>query len=224
MSDFGSDPDGSGFNAISKEYKASPTIENYVRLRRQYPEGEVEIAMSGGIEFLYSQEEELRSHGLDPETVEGFLYADMKAQAELSLCLLEKLIERKKIQKSGETHIVSRKKAISDTLVNYLIASALDGLSWSDNLKISRELIVLIKYQLGSPTSQYEIEEEKREQRREAEWIAMNILAEGRTPTYREIGRALGVQASTVMRWFPKGNFIADMKSFKGSVKEVSRR
>jgi len=70
VTDFGSDPGESGFNAITKEYKASPTIENYVRLRRQHPEGEIEIATSGGMEFLFSQKKELLSHSLDPNLIE----------------------------------------------------------------------------------------------------------------------------------------------------------
>jgi hypothetical protein len=122
MSDFGGEPGTSGFNQFTKQYKASPTIENYVRLRRQYPDAEIEIATTGGIKFLFSQEKELLSYGINARTVTGVLDADPDAHAELSLKLLELLIKRQKIEKSGATHIVSRKKAISDTFVNYLIA------------------------------------------------------------------------------------------------------
>jgi hypothetical protein len=117
-----------GFNEITKEYRASPTIENYVRLRRQYPHIPLEIGTTGGIEFLFAMEEELRSHGIDLSVVEVAMDADGAAQAELSLVLLELIIERQKRQKNGETHIVSRNKVISDTLVNYLIAACLDAL------------------------------------------------------------------------------------------------
>ena len=94
MTDFGIQPGTSGFNKITKQYKASPTIENYVRLRRQCPDAEIEIATTGGIEFLFVQEKELLSYGINPRTVTGVLDADLDAQAELSLKLLE-LVDRK---------------------------------------------------------------------------------------------------------------------------------
>src|SRR5271155_2556694 len=112
MSDFGSDPDGSGFNAISKEYKASHTIENYVRLRRQRPNEEIEISTSGGIEFVFNFESDLRDLGFDPGLICGLLDADPEVQAEISLQLLEMLLERAKLEKSGATHVVSRGKSI----------------------------------------------------------------------------------------------------------------
>jgi hypothetical protein len=140
----------------------------------------------------------------------------------MSLLLLERVIERDNIQRSGETHVVSRKKAISDTLVNYLIGTALDWMSWNDELEISRELIVLIKHQLGTLSSQYEIEQVREERRSQALTVAMQILAKGQTPTYRKVGSALGVQASTIMRWFPDRDFIAEVKAFAGMVESLS--
>ncbi len=221
MSDFGGEPDTSGFNEFTKQYKASPTIENYVRLRRQYPDAEIEIATTGGIEFLFAQEKELLSYGINPRTVTGVLDSDLKAQAELSLKLMELLIERQKIEKSGATHIVSRKKAISDTFVNYLIAKSLNSLSWNDELEITRELIVLIKHQLGTISSHYEVEEDKRTKRNQARFIAAQIAAKGETPTYRKIGRILGIQASTVMRWFPDSSFISEAKALAEDLKHI---
>ena len=114
------------------------------------------------LNFCFPKQKKLRSHGLDPNLIEGFIIGEIESQPEVSLLLLELLIDRDRIQKSGATHVVSRKKAISDRLVNYLIVSALDGMSWTDQMLISRELIVLIKHQLGSPTSEYEIDEERR--------------------------------------------------------------
>jgi hypothetical protein len=221
MSGFGSEPGESGFNKFTKEYKASPTIENYVRLRREFPNQEIEIATTGGIEFLFAYETELRSVGIEPREVTGVLDADPEAHAALSLKLLGLLIDRREEQKTGGTHLVSRKKVVSDTLVNYLIGAALDSLSWNDELEISRELIVLIKHQLGCVSSHYETGEEKREKRRAALLIGAQIAANGETPTYRRIGQALGVQASTVMRWFPDNSFISEMKTLGEACRQI---
>jgi hypothetical protein len=220
MSQFGTESGNRGFNDLTREYKKSPTIENYVRLRREQPEGEVEISTTGALEFLSAQEKDLRSLGVDPNVVIGLFDADLGAPAEISLLLIQKIIERDNLHKSGETHIVSRKKVVSDTLINYLIGRALDGMSWTDNLEITRELIVLIKQQLGTLTSQYEIEQERLIRRSGARWIAAQLLNQGKTPTYRNIGRVLGVQASTVMRWFPDGDFIAEAEKFAGFIRK----
>ena len=220
MSQFGTQPGKRGFNDLTKEYKKSPTVENYVRLRREHPKGEVEISTTGGVEFFSAQEKDLRSQGLDPNLVIRLFDADLEAQAEISLLLLQKIIERDNLHKSGETHIVSRKKVVSDTLINYLIGCALDGMCWTDNLDITRELIVLIKQQLGTLTSQYEIGQKQLNRRSEATWIAAQLLNQGKTPTYRNIGRILEVQASTVMRWFPDGDFVAEAEKTAGFIRK----
>ena len=138
-----------------------------------------------------------------------------------SLLLLEMIVERNNIEKSGETHVVSRKTAVSDSLINYLIAATLDGMSWNDELEISRELIVLIKHQLGALNSKVETELDTHKNKINATWIAAQILVAGKTPTYRMIGRAFGVQASTVMRWFPDGNFMSEAKKLVPVVRDL---
>jgi hypothetical protein len=219
ISSFGSEPGKGGFNELSKQYKAQPTIEHYVQLRQQHPDGEIEIATAGGIEFLFSQESELLSHGIKPRLFTGVLDANPVDHAEFSLVLLELIIKRNEEEKKG-THIVSRKKAISDTLVNYLIAEALDSLSWNDSMEISRELIVLIKHQLGCNTSHYEAEENKKKKITDAKFVAIQIMAQGKRPTYRQIGRVLGVQPSTVMRWFPDGTFMSEVADMAMLIKD----
>jgi hypothetical protein len=213
--------DAPSFNEITREYQSSPTIENYVRLRRKYPHIPPQIGTTGEIEFVFAMAEDLLSFGIDPSLVEGAMEADKAAQAELSLVLLELIIERQKRQKDGETHIVSRKKVISDTFVNYLIATCLDALDWNQDLAISPELAVLLKHQLGPITSRYESEEDKRQKQHEAMMVALQIAANGETPSYRKIAHAMGVEATTVMRWFRDQSFISEAKTFVGVIKEL---
>jgi len=212
----------SGFNEITKEYQASPTIENYVRLRRKYPLVPLEIATSGGLEFFFLHEDELRLHGIDPYLVVGAMDADLAAQAELSLVLLELIIERQKKEKEGETHIVRCGNAISDALINYLIGTCLDALDWNHEMEISRELIVLLKHQIGVVGSDYDSQLKKREQRQRAIWIAAQIVARGGVPSYRKIGRIMDVEASTVKRWFPNGEMISEAKALLDQVADLN--
>jgi len=49
---------------------------------------------------------------------------------------------------------------------------------------------------------------------------AIKIACEGKEPSYRAIGKAVGVNATTVMRWFPDGTFIEEAKKIYRLVKE----
>lgn len=77
----------------------------------------------------------------------------------------------------------------------------------------------MIKYQLGPISSDYELQLKKQEQRKEAVWIAAEIAADGGTPSYRKVGSIMGVEASTVMRWFSDENMIAEEIALSQSIK-----
>jgi hypothetical protein len=51
--------------------------------------------------------------------------------------------------------------------------------------------------------------------------VALQIAANGETPSYRKIAHAMGVEATTVMRWFPDQSFISEAKTFVGVIKEL---
>jgi hypothetical protein len=51
MNGFGADKNG-GFNGFSEAYKKDPSIENYVKLLRESPDAEIDIAVFGGMEPL----------------------------------------------------------------------------------------------------------------------------------------------------------------------------
>ena len=202
MADFGGEQGKPGYNKVSLEYKSFPSIETYVRLRREYPKEELEIATTAGLDFVFAYEDELKSNGIEPKLFTKALDADLEAQAELALDVMVHLISRNETEKTGAPHLVSRKKAISDAFVNYLIGVALDALSWTDQLTITRELIVLIKHQLGALTSHYIDDLEIRNKKFRARWIAGLLIRKGERPSLRKIAKCLGVQASTVKRWF----------------------
>jgi hypothetical protein len=196
-----------GFNESTKLYKANPTIENYTELRNSKPSEEIEIKTSQGIEFVFKFQQELDEIGIDPRLVCKCLDADENAQSELSILLLKKLIERSRLINSGETHVVSRNSAVSDVFVNYLIGECLDALSWNDNLYISRDLIVLIKHQLGIEKNTIYEEVEKQNSAHYAELIGAQLISRGIEPSFRRVADIMGVSPSTVKRWFPDGDF-----------------
>ena len=206
MSGYGSDQDG-GYNAFSKTYKNNPSLEHYVQLRRENPDAEIEVSVIGGMEQLFFMEPELRKYGFDPALVASVMDADPEAISELSLQLMEKMIEAESKSRSGETHLARRGLAVPDKLINWLIACMLDGLSWNDELYIPRDVIVLIRERLGGSNPEYEQASHAHEMRWNAIVIGGQLLAQGTKPSFRMLAKAFGVAPSTVKRWFPNGEF-----------------
>jgi hypothetical protein len=201
---FGSE-EGGGFNEITKDYKANPTIENYVRLRRADPHAEIEVSVIGGFESMFYMRDELERHGIDPDLLGGILDAGQDAISEISLRLMERMIEARQIEQSGETHLIRRGKAIPEKLIDWVICCSLDALSWNNDVTIPRDLIVLIRERLGGSSPQYEQEGRIRHNKSNAELIAGQLKARGVVPTFKILGQALGVAPSTVKRWFEPG-------------------
>lgn len=206
MVGYGSKDDGE-FNEPTRSYKKDPSIEKYVALRRADPAAEIEVGVIGGIEQLFFMEKELRKFGFDPAIVASVLDADPEAISELSLQIMERMIEAGDLAKAGQTHLTRRGLAIPDKLVNWLINCMLDGLSWNDDLHIPRDLIVLIRERLGGSNPEYEQASDAHQQRRAAIIIGGQLKAKGIKPSFRMLAKFLDVSPSTVMRWFPDGDF-----------------
>ncbi len=211
----------SGFRGLSKEFKANPTIENYVRLRRESPDEIIEIGISSGIEWLFANEETLRNFNIDPEIVAGTLDADDDAISELSLILLERIIERKNDEKAGGTHLASRGVAISDSLVNFLINMMLDSIEWNDEYLLNRDLIVLIRNQIGGEYTSWDRSQKTHDLRLSAIWLAAQMIIDGKEPSYRNIAKQLGVNVTTVSRWFSDTNLRDEGEKFAKSFSQM---
>ena len=196
-----------GFNKLTRAYKNDPSIENYLKLRRRYPKAEIEIAVLGGIEPLFYMEPELRRYGIAPDLVAGVMDADPIAISEISLFLMEKIIEARTLSRAGESQLSRRGRAIPDKLVDWLINCSLEALSWNDDLHIPRDLIVLIRERLGGSNPEYRQAAIAHEKKGNAALIAGQLKARGIKPTYKLLGSALDVAPSTVKRWFQPGEF-----------------
>lgn len=215
MSQYGSDEAG-GYSALSKTYKKNPSIELYVKLRRQNPDAEIEVSIIGGMEQLFFLGPELKKYGFDPSIVVSVMDANQKAMSELSLQLMEKMLEAKKLARSGKTHLSRRGLAVPDKLINWLTACMLDALSWNDDLYIPRDLIVLIRERLGGSNPEYEKASHANEMRWAAITIGAQLQASGIKPSFRTLARILNVAPSTVKRWFPNNDFAHEVERLLG--------
>jgi hypothetical protein len=184
--------------SISREFKANPTIEHYVRLRRENPDVQIEPSIYGGIDHAYELESLLEGFGIDIRLYVSTLDADEAAICELSLQLLENMILAQALERQGGTHLASRQKVIPDHLIDWLVCCMLDSLSWNDSLDIPRDLIVLIRSRLIKGESTIEKLVEVRSKKFDAEMIAGQLIM----PSFRLVAKLMGVQPSTVMRWF----------------------
>ena len=213
LMDFGGKADGR-FNEQTAAYKENPTLRNYLRLRREDADAEIEIGVIGGIEQLLFMEDELRKFGFDPSLVASTLDADENAISELSLQIIEKLLEAEDLASNGETHLVRRGLVIPDKLVDWLISGMLDSLSWNNHLFIPRDLIVLIRERLGGSVLHYEKASEAHHKRHNAIIVAAQIKASGIEPTFKDIAKAFDVAPSTVTRWFQNSAFEREVESW----------
>lgn len=225
--DYGTAASGRGYNDETLDYKENPTIENYVRLRRGDPKAEIEVSITGGIDQLFFMEPELKRFGFDPQMIASVLDADAAAIGEVSLQLMERMIDVRRRKAGGETHLGRRKEVIPEKLVDWLICCALDSLSWNDDLDIPRDLIVLIRERLGGANREYEKRSDVHHKKQNAAIAAGSLLAQGETPSFHLLARVFKVAPSTVKRWFPNGDFLEQAKRYstwfdeKGEIKPI---
>jgi len=198
------------FKQLVFSYRRDPTIENYVRIRREFPEIEIQVARFGGLEMLFSFEEELKKSGIDPELVAGTLDAHEPSIDELSLCLMERLIAKNKLPTDGPGYLERRRSAISEAMVNYLIAVMLEALDWNhEKVRVPASLIVLIRDRLCGTNPDLHTEYLSREHRQNAAITAGQIFdGRGETISVRKLAKALTVPPSTAARWLADEEFL----------------
>ena len=147
----------------------------------------------------------LDSNEISPYLLAEAVTGNRGAVCELSLVLLEHLTARDDAERHGATHLVRRGVAISDAMVNQLINWMIDGLIDAKKPRLPADLVLLIRYQTGGAESDWHRERKNRERRSAAVHFALELALGGEVPTARRVGRAVGVNASTVSRWFAGG-------------------
>jgi hypothetical protein len=90
----------------------------------------------------------------------------------------------------------------------------LDALSWNDQLHIPRDLIVVIRERLGGSNPEYEQGSRAHEMRWNAIIVSAQLRARGIEPSFRMLAEMFKVAPSTVMRWFPEGDFEKEVEGW----------
>jgi hypothetical protein len=196
------------FKQLVVAHRREPTIENYVRVRRTFPEVEIQISQFAGIEMLFALEDNFKKVGIDPNLIGAALDADEPSIDALCLHLLELLIARSRLPKDGPKHIEKRRNAISDSTVNYLISEMLEALDWHDEtFRIPASLVVLIRHQLCAVKPDLHEEYLSRERRHNAALTLAQTLKPNERLSINKLAATLGIPRSTAARWLGDKDF-----------------
>lgn len=202
-----------GFNAVSKAYQMDPSIENYVKLRRESPDAEIDISSIGGTDGLFLADKDFNDFGIETKLLIAIRDGDPGAISKVSLRIMERMIESRSLANAGETQLVSRELAVPDSLIDLFLKFALDSLSWKGGLQIPNDLLVLLRERLGGSSTRYKKAATADRLKMRAAVIGGELLATGVEPSLRKVAYELGVAPSTVMRRFPvEGEFETETK------------
>jgi hypothetical protein len=204
------------FWALEQRFEAEPTIENYVALRRSFIRCDTEIHRFAGVDPMQALGHDLEQAGFDRSLVCGALGGDDRDIDELCLQIMERLIERRRLAAKGETHLQARGDGISDALIGHLIIAMLEVLQ-QDGLTPRPSFVLLVREQLGGANTEIYKSHIKWADRNRAVFLGMQIKRRGAQPTIRKIAEIMGVQPSTVSRWFPDGDFLELVDNFEKS-------
>ena len=91
---------------------------------------------------------------------------------------MERLIERKRLETNGETHLQSRGNGISDALVGHLIIAMMEVLQ-QDGLEPKASLVLLVREQLGGASTEIYKSHTKWLGRNRAVFLGMQIKRRG---------------------------------------------
>jgi len=204
------------FMRLHERFEEDPTIENYVALRRSFIRCDTEIHRFASVDPMQGLGQDLEQAGFDRSLVCGALGGDDRDIDELCLQIMERLIERGRLAAKGETQLQARGHGISDALIGHLIIAMMEVLQ-QDGLVPGPSFVLLVREQLGGANTEIYKSHIKWADRNRAVFLGMQIKRRGALPTIRKIAEIMGVQPSTVSRWFPNGDFLEQVENFEKS-------
>jgi hypothetical protein len=194
------------FTQLVVAYRRNPTIEDYLRVRYDFPEVEIQVGYFGGIDPLFALEDDFKKQGIEPNLVAAALDSDEPCVDELSLRLLELLAAREKLPTDGPRNIQMRRDAISDATVNYLIVTMLESFDWhEEEFRIPASLVVLIRHQFCGERPDLLTTYLSKEHRNNMALTVAQYLKPGEKLSINKLVQMTGLKRPTAARWLKQG-------------------
>jgi hypothetical protein len=202
---------------LAVDFRKAPSIESYLKIRLNFPETDVQVGMAGGIDPLFAIQKKCKQYGIDPGLVAGAMDGHEPAIDELCLLLIDRIVAREKI--SGPGALQRRRAAISDAMVNYLIAFMVEGADWSDTeIRLPASLILLIRHQLGGLKGDLHVEARSQERKVDLARTVAESTKSGETPSLSLLIKLSGLEPisrATAARWRNEKDFQRQVESFR---------
>lgn len=189
------------FTEAVVSYRREPTLSNYLRVREDFPEAEIQVGMFAGIDPLFALEDEFRQQGIDPELVEACWQSDEPSIDALCLHLIKKLVERDQISNKESGHLQKRRSAISDPLVNYLIVTILESIDWCEcEVRVPASFVVLVRNQLTGMAPDLDTMYRAKERKKNLAIVAAQVLEPHEKPSIGKLATTFGIPRSRAER------------------------
>lgn len=197
-------PSGKWDNDIAN-YQSEPSIKKYLALRNHYPDRDPSFVKYSGIDQLYALKPLLEKFSLDFADVAASMDADPKAIDRVSLRLLTLLDERRDLEAEGRDTLRRRGIAITNGLINYLIAIILESMEHYDEPIACSSLFLLIREQIGGQDMFLYQSYKKLDRRGSVVAIMVSARNLGWECSLGEVAKILGLNKSSLSRMFSKG-------------------
>jgi hypothetical protein len=216
---------------LAKQFKANPTLEGFLRLRAENPDQEFDVSLLGGIDHAFALGSLLEAFGIPPQLYAQTLDASEFAIAQMSLLIMQDMQAEVLLKLEGRTHLAARQTVMPQHLRDWLTCCMLGALSRTDDRTVGTDLLALLHFRLMPGASRIEAMAEQHEKKIRASFVAGSLKARGLTPSFRKVAAAMGVQPSTVKRWFAseaefraEGDRLALLFEPDGQLKDLFKR
>src|SRR6266478_22784 len=196
-------------------FREKATINTYVRLRRKWPDVEIQVGVFSDVTRSFP---ELEKQGINPDLATIVMHPDIPGHEKLDaidkLCLrlMECLIVKRKLPNDGPGFIDKRRNAISQALINYLVIIMLEALEWSTRaVRIPSSLIMLIRELLCRGVNP-DLRKVSETRRTHAAWAAAECLRPNERLTTHKLMAFANVGQDTAARYLADPEFRQSVK------------
>ena len=202
------------FKKAVVEHRQNPTIVNYLFLRRQFPEVQVESPLFEEADEFRGYAEIYNKHGIDPLLAIMAIDGDESSIDGLCLHVMDCLVRRDKILVGEPGYIQKRREMISDSEVNYLIALIFDAFN-DRKIRMPASFIVLLRHQLSVSAPDIRKEFLSKRKRQNAVQVIAQLLQPNESLSVRKLSFLAGIPRSTAARWLANNEFKAALKAWR---------